>query len=54
MYINNAEKIASAASTKDEECFNNSIASKAPKRIRYSASKSLHDIVNFAVAEKTH
>ena len=52
VYINNAEKIAPAASTKDVESFNNSIASKAPKRIHYSASSSLHNRVNCAVAEK--
>lgn len=52
VFVNNVEKIAPAASTKDVESFNNMIASKAPKRIHFAASSSLQNRVNCAVAEK--
>ncbi|XP_062576921.1 uncharacterized protein LOC134267321 isoform X2 [Saccostrea cucullata] len=51
-FINNAHKISPAASTRDVESFNNSIAAKAPKRLHYSSSSSLQNRVSCAVAEK--
>lgn len=52
IFVSNAEKIAPGGSTKDVESFNNIVASKAPKRCHYSASSSLKNRVNCAVAEK--
>ena len=52
IFINNAEKIAPAASTKEVESFNNMVASKAPKRLHFSGSESLSSRVNCAVAQK--
>ncbi|XP_053388946.1 uncharacterized protein LOC128551991 [Mercenaria mercenaria] len=52
LFIQNAERIAPGGSTNDVESFNNMIASKAPKRIHYSASESILNRVACAVAQK--
>lgn len=50
--VQNAEKIAPAASTREVEDFNNKIPSKAPKRCHYSGSSSLQKRGNCDVSEK--
>jgi len=50
--IDNVEKIAPCASTKEVESFNNMLASKAPKRFHYSSSGSLRNRLNCTVAQK--
>ncbi|XP_053391808.1 uncharacterized protein LOC128554565 [Mercenaria mercenaria] len=52
VFIKNSSKIAPGGSTKDVESFNNMVVTKAPKRCHYSASKSLSNRLNCAVAQK--
>ncbi|VDI69646.1 myosin V [Mytilus galloprovincialis] len=49
---NNSHKLAPGGSTKDVESLNGIFASKAPKRICYSASESLKNRVSATVAQK--
>ncbi|XP_063436635.1 uncharacterized protein LOC134718073 [Mytilus trossulus] len=49
---NNAHKLAPGGSTKDVESLNGIFASKAPKRICYSASESLKNRVSATEAQK--
>jgi DNA polymerase III epsilon subunit-like protein len=49
---NNAQKLAPCATTRENESFNNIVASKAPKARHYSSSFSLKARVDCAVAQK--
>jgi len=49
---NNADKLAPCATTRENESFNNIMASKAPKARHYSSSSSLETRLECAVAQK--
>lgn len=51
-YIDNAEKLSPAASTQVNESFNNTMASKSPKRKHYSKSESFNFRMAAAVCQK--
>ena len=52
VFVNNAERIAPAGTTREVESFNNMIKQKATKHVHYGGSQSLRTRVEASVAQK--